>query len=141
MDQVTKVRKCLNREEWKFLIKECRCSGMTVTAWCKLNGICEQTYYRNLKKLREELCKNLPVAATAPEKPAAFKKLEVMSPLPDTKVAVIIHLPNVTLEVNEGASQQTVQAVLFVRQSGISSRDILCGSCPHPASGIRLDIL
>lgn len=44
MDQVTKVRKCLNREEWKFLIKECRSSGMTVTAWCKLNGICEQTY-------------------------------------------------------------------------------------------------
>ena len=38
MEQVTKVRKCLNREDWKFLIKECRSSGMTVTAWCKLNG-------------------------------------------------------------------------------------------------------
>lgn len=59
---------------------------------CQMNGICEQTYYRNLKKLREELCQNLPVPATAPEKPVAFKKLEVMSPLPGTKAAVIIRL-------------------------------------------------
>ena len=110
MEQVTKVRKYLKREQWKSLIKECQSSGMTVTAWCGLNGICEQTYYRNLKKLRE-------VPATAPEKTVAFKKLEVMSPLPDTKAAVIIHLPNATLEVNEGASQQTVQAVLLALQN------------------------
>lgn len=35
---------------------------MTVTAWCKANDICEQTYYRNLKLLREEVCNNLPVS-------------------------------------------------------------------------------
>lgn len=117
MDQVTKVRKYIKREQWKTLITECQSSGMTVTAWCKLNGICEQTYYRNLKKLREELCETLPVSVQEPEKPVAFKKLEVMSPLPDTKAAVIIRLPNATLEVNEGASQQTVQAVLLALQS------------------------
>ena len=39
MDQVTKVRKYLKREQWKTLIKECQSSGMTVTAWCKTNGI------------------------------------------------------------------------------------------------------
>lgn len=44
MDQVTKVRRYLKREQWKTLIKECQSSGMTVTAWCKINGICEQTY-------------------------------------------------------------------------------------------------
>lgn len=27
----------------------------------------------------------------------------------------------------------------FAFQSGISRRKILCGRCPHPASGIRLD--
>lgn len=117
MDQVTKVRKCLKREQWKSLINECQSGGMTVTAWCRLNGICGQTYYRNLKKLREGLCQNLPIPAAAPEKPAAFKRLEVMSPLPDTKTAVTIHLPNATPEVNEGASQQTVQAVVLALQS------------------------
>ena len=56
MDQVTKVRKYLKREQWLALISDCQSSGMTVTAWCKQNDICEQTYYRNLKKLWEEAC-------------------------------------------------------------------------------------
>lgn len=59
---------------------------------------------------------NLPVPVTE-EKPAVFKKLEVVSPLPDTKAAVIVRLPNATLEINEGVSQQTVQAVLLALQS------------------------
>ena len=117
MDQVTKVKKYLKREQWKTLIKECQSSGMTVTAWCKMNGICEQTYYRNLKCLREELCENLPVPVDVPEKPVTFKKLEVTAPLPNTQAAVIIRLPQATLEINEGASQQTVQAVLLALQS------------------------
>lgn len=28
----------------------------------------------------------------------------------------------------------------FVHQSGISRKEVLCGCCPHPAFGIRLDI-
>lgn len=117
MDKVTKVRKYIKREQWKSLIKECQSSGLTVTAWCKTNGICEQTYYRNLKLLREELCENLSVPIDVPEKPVTFKKLEVTPPLPNTQAAVIIRLPNATLEINEGASQQTVQAVLLALQS------------------------
>ena len=117
MDQVTKVKKYLKQEQWKSLIKECQASRMTVSAWCKANGICEQTYYRHLKLLREEVCENLPVPITAPEKPVAFKKLEVKTLIPNTQAAVIIRLSQATLEINEGASQQTVQAVLLALQS------------------------
>lgn len=99
MDQVTKVRKYPKREQWKTLIKECQSSGMTVAIWCKTNCICEQTYYRNLKLLREELCENLPVPSHIPEKPVAFKRLEVATPLPNTQAAVIIRLPQATLEI------------------------------------------
>lgn len=56
MDQITKVKKRLKQEQWKALIKECQSSKMTVSSWCKANGICEQTYYRNLKRLREYSC-------------------------------------------------------------------------------------
>ena len=31
---------------WAGRISECRNSGQNVKAWCKENGICEQTYYR-----------------------------------------------------------------------------------------------
>lgn len=65
MDQVTTVRKHMKCEQWKSIITECRSSGMTVTAWCKANGICEQTYYRNLKKLRAEILESFPVPISA----------------------------------------------------------------------------
>lgn len=67
MDKVTYVRKRLNREQWKAIIKECRSSGMTTTAWCKANGICEQTYYKHLKKIREEMIESLPSSITSAE--------------------------------------------------------------------------
>lgn len=117
MDQVTKVRQHLKREEWKTIISECRASGMTVTAWCKANGIVEQTYYRNLKRLREEMIDNLPAPITSDvcEKPAVFKKLEVQTPLPDTRAVVIIRLGGATVEINEGTSQQTIRKRLITQ--------------------------
>lgn len=117
MDQVTKVRSQLKREQWKSIISECRSSGMTVTAWCKANGIVEQTYYRNLKKLREEMLNQVSVPVEQPTTPTVFKKLEVQTPIPNTRAAVVIRLGNATVEINEGTSQQTIQAVLLALQS------------------------
>ena len=111
MDQVIKVRKYLKREQWLALISDCRSSGMTVTAWCKQNGICEQTYYRNLKKLREEACGSFPVPAQS-DKTAVFKQLQFQQPVSDSNAAVRIHLPYVTLEVYNGAGRETLEAVL-----------------------------
>lgn len=46
-----------------------------------------------------------------------FKQLEVQSPVPNTQAAVIIRLNGATVEVNEGTSQQTIQAVLLALQN------------------------
>lgn len=73
MDKVTAVRTHLKKEEWKQLIRECQSSGMTVSSWCKANGVCEQTYYKNLKKLREELIESLPVPVAEQPKPVTLK--------------------------------------------------------------------
>lgn len=51
------------------------------------------------------------------EKPVAFKKLEVHTPVPNTQAAVIIRLNGATVEISEGTSQQTIQAVLLALQS------------------------
>ena len=118
MDKVTTARKFLKKEQWIKLIRECQASGMTVTSWCKQNGIVEQTYYKNLKKLREELIESLPVPIEPePRVPTVFKKLEVATPLPNTQAAVIIRLPQATLEIADGTSQQTIQAVLLALQN------------------------
>ena len=88
---------------------------MTVTVWCKANGIVEQTYYKNLKKLRELELEKIPTSLVSipEEKPAVFEKLEVQTPVPDTKADGIIRLNETTIEVNEGISQQTIRARLF----------------------------
>lgn len=119
MDQVTQVRKCVSLEQWKSVITECRSSGMPIKKWCKANGVCEQTYYRKLKLLRQKEIEKMPedlVPALHEETPR-FKKLEVISPLSDTKAAVIIHWNGASVEVHEGTSQQTVQAVLLALRS------------------------
>mgnify|MGYP002794086309 CR=1 FL=1 len=117
MDQVTQVKRQFRREQWKQHIAECQASGMTVRNWCKLNNLSEPTYYYYLKQFRQELCESLPVPVTEVPKPVSFTKLEVQTPIENTKAAVIIRLPQATVEINEGASQQTVQAVLLELQS------------------------
>ena len=113
MNQVTRTRKFLKKEEWKKLILQCQSSGLTVASWCERNNICQQTYYRNLQKLRAELCESFPIPAVLPEKPIEFKKLELQTSIPNIQAAVIIHLPNASLEINNGATQQIVESVLL----------------------------
>ena len=74
---------------------------MTVTNWCKVNGICEQTYYRNLKCLSEQLCETISILSESLENPTTFKNVEITSPLPSTNAGVIIHLQNATVEIYE----------------------------------------
>lgn len=113
MDRVAIVKEQVRKEQWKKLISECQASGVSVRSWCETNGICVQTYYRNLRRFREEICESLPIPATEPENPAVFKKLEVQTPAPSLQAAVIIHLSAATIEVRNGTSQQTVEAVLL----------------------------
>lgn len=119
MDQVTIAKNKFRAEQWVGLIQDCQSSHMKVKDWCATNGVSHHAYYYWLRKLRMQEIKHLPtpVAADICESPTVFKKLEVQSPLPDAKAAVIIHLGNTTVEVNEGTSQQTIQAVLLALQS------------------------
>lgn len=112
MDEVTLVKTRYRREQWKKLILECQMSGMNVEDWCAGHDVTKHAYYYWLRKLREETCENLP-AVSEECKPVPFKKLEVITPVPNTAAAVIILLPSATVEVREGTSQQTVEAVLL----------------------------
>ncbi len=115
MDQVTVVKNQFRLEQWKQRIAECQSSGMTIRTWCKQNQVSEPTYYKYLKRIRQELCDTIPVKET--KAPVSFQKLEVQSPVQNTQAAVIIHLPSASLEVQNGASKETVEAVLLALQS------------------------
>jgi len=114
VDQVTQVKTQFRLGHWKKLISDCQASGMSVCSWCKLNNISVPSYYYYLKRIRLQAIKNLPVPK---EKLTAFKKLEVQTPVTDTQSAIILHLPYATIEVRNGTSQQTIEAVLLALKS------------------------
>ena len=64
MDRVTLVKREVQTQEWSARIQACRESGMSISAWCRENGIAAKTYYYHLRKLREKLCEQIPVAVT-----------------------------------------------------------------------------
>lgn len=114
MDQVTATKNEFRREQWSRIIQECQNSGQTVVSWCEQNGVNIKSYYYWLRKLRISSMEQAALPVTvSPEKPVSFQKLKVQTPVPDTQAAVIIHLPAATLEIRNGASQQTVEAVLL----------------------------
>jgi hypothetical protein len=116
MDQVTRAKTQFRLGQWKKLILDCQASGTSVCSWCKLNNISVASYYYYLKRIRLQAIENLPVPVSK-EKRVAFKKLEVQTPATDTQSAIIIRLPSATIEVRNGTSQQTIEAVLFALKS------------------------
>ena len=121
MDQFLPVKKAVRLQMWQQRINEFQSSGMHLKDWLEQNNITRDTYYYWLRKCRAAVADKLP-AELKSQMPVAedsftFKKLEVQAPLPDLQPAVIIRLPNATLEVVNGAMQQTVEAVLLALRS------------------------
>lgn len=118
MDQVSVAKSEFRIQQWTNIIQSCQSSGQTVVSWCAENGINIKTYYYWLRKLRLKTLSDqkLPVEKSM-ESPVSFSKLEIQTPLPNTQAAVIVHLPGATLEIQNGASRQTVEAVLLALKS------------------------
>ena len=116
MDQVTLVKNQYRLEQWTRLIQDCQSSGMRVDDWCEANGVTHHAYYYWLRKVRKAACQDLSVTSKM-ESSAHFQQLEVQAPTANTQASVIIHLPSATLEIQNGATQQTVEAVLLALKS------------------------
>ncbi|WP_303862798.1 transposase [Alkalibaculum bacchi] len=113
MDEITQVKNRFRLEQWTQLIKDYQSSDMTVKAWCEQNGVKQQSYYYWLKKIRKAACGHLPATQTQVKHstPTEFAKLQVTPPN-HVQAAVIIHLPYASVEVAEGTSRETIEAVL-----------------------------
>lgn len=132
MGRISAVKHQLLLQQWAIKIGECQNSGKSVAEWCRINAIDPKRYYYWLSQLRKQTLETVPELANihfAPVKVApnnivsseddniTFKKLEVKTPLPNTQAAVIVHLPSATIEVTNGASKETVEAVLLALRS------------------------
>ena len=117
MDRVTAIKNHYRMEEWKQLLLDFQSSGMKLYEWCESRNVTKDMYYYWLRKIREQACDELESNSNQNHALTSFKKLEVITPVPNTTAAVIIRLGGATVEINEGTTQQTIQAVLLALQS------------------------
>lgn len=64
------TKKRLSNEQWLCLIQDCRSSGLTDRAWCTMHDVHPTTFYRAIKRLRENACpipSNSHIGASMPQ--------------------------------------------------------------------------
>lgn len=108
MDKITEAKNEFRLRQWSQIIQSCQTSGMKVSAWCEQNNVNVKTYYYWLRRLRTLACKSEALIAQKNEQPivpVAFKQTM-------TTAAITIHLPSISVDIREGASRATIEAVL-----------------------------
>ena len=59
MNEIAKVKKEVKLAQWAEMVRSRNESGLTVTDWCKQNGINIKTYYYRLKRMRQAVCSEI----------------------------------------------------------------------------------
>ena len=93
---------------WAGRISECRNSGQNVKAWCRENGVCEQTYYKWQRRLFE-------IAQAQQE--VQFAEVTPVQPIRSGNVAVTVRITGAEADIYSGADAATVETVLRILKS------------------------
>ena len=93
---------------WAGRITECRNSGLAVKAWCRENGICEQTYYKWQRRLFE---------MAQAQQEIQFTEVTPVRSVACGNVAVTVRIAGAEADIHSGADAATVETVLRVLKS------------------------
>ncbi len=109
--------------QWIEIIKNCRSSGQTVSAWCAEHDINPRSYYYWLKRVRMAACEALPSLSAENNTivPANISGLTVATTSADQKSSsdIVVRFGAITLEIRNNASvtliENTIKALQNVR--------------------------
>ena len=101
MDKIAMVKKEIQLQNWSDKEIARQESGLTVTEWCRQEKISTSTYYYRLRRIRENLCEQIPVPITevtdktetdhtAIRIVSGDLKVEISTDVPSEKIAAII---------------------------------------------------
>lgn len=105
MDQCTRE---VRLQHWKNIISQCqlRPQGQTAKQWMDENGICEQTYYRWQRVIRQKAYTEM----------AAARQFPASSP-PDTDVSFVEvpmqKIPSVLIPADSGTAPAVIKTATF----------------------------
>jgi len=109
--------------KWTEIVRECRSSGQTISAWCADHDINPKTYYYWLKRVRVAACEALP-SLHPQNNPIVPVNLPVSTAGTDsggkeTSSEIVIRFGAVTIEIRNHASvaliENTLRALQHVR--------------------------
>lgn len=106
--------------QWSEIIRECRSSGQTISAWCTDHNINVKSYYYWLKQVRMAACEALPELNTGNN---PIVPVNIPVPTSTTNPAdqesssdLIVRFGTVTLEISNTASSTLIENTLKALQ-------------------------
>ncbi len=122
MDQCTRE---VRLQHWKNIISQCqlRPQGQTAKQWMDENGICEQTYYRWQRAIRQETYAEMTAAGRVPAAPSQdtdvsfvevpMQKIPpVLAPADRGTAPAVIRTATFTIEITDSISDRLLSAIL-----------------------------
>lgn len=58
MHEIARIKNEVRLKQWAEMVQSRNESGLTVSEWCRQNGVNLKTYYYRLKRVRQALCGN-----------------------------------------------------------------------------------
>jgi transposase-like protein len=107
--------------KWTEIVRECRNSGQTITAWCADHNVNAKSYYYWLKRVRTAACEALPALesgenAIVPVNIAAFSARA--TPTDKGSAAdITLRFGSATLELHNNASAMLIENTLRALQN------------------------
>lgn len=115
------VTKQYRLNKWTEIIRECRSSGQTVSAWCADHDINPKSYYYWLRRIRTAACEALPSLCSQnnPIVPVNIPVCTAGADSADQEVMsdIIIRFGGVTLEIHNNASTTLIENTLRALQN------------------------
>ena len=112
MNEIARVKKEVKLAQWVEMVRNRNESGLTVTDWCKENGINLKTYYYRLKRVRQAVCSEIEQHDIVPAIPAEEPQSEgrnIELLVGDVKISLPDNFNENTLRRLLGLSQDDAQ--------------------------------
>ena len=106
MNKIAKVKKEIKLAQWADMVRQRNESGLTVTDWCKQNGINIKTYYYRLKRVRQAVCSEKEWHDIVPVEPIAGTEI--------TAEKIELSIGDVKISLPDDFNESTLKRLLGV---------------------------
>ena len=106
MNKIAKVKKKIKLAQWAEMVRQRNESGLTVTDWCRQNGINLKTYYYRLKRIRQAVCNEIEQHEIVPVEPIAGTEI--------TAEKIELSIGDVKISLPDDFNESTLKRLLGV---------------------------